>query len=148
MTMTQRTVWAQLLVYPAVGLAYFGVVLSRAADAPVAEVSWVVPLIWAMAVLILGIVGLTIVGAIGHGVRATYRGDTPEFDEGDVRDREIERDGDYRSRHIIASGGLAVIVLAMVGADHFWIANAMFLAGLVAGIYATVIKLRLYRQGW
>lgn len=147
MTMHQRTVWAQLVVFPLVGIVYFTVVLTRAAQAPLDEVSWVVPLIWAMSIGVVGIVAATIVGAIGHGVAATARGEEPDFEEGDIRDKEIEREGDYRSHAFTAFAGLAVIILTMLRADHFWIANTMFLAGLLGGIYAAALKVRMYRQG-
>lgn len=148
MTMQQRAVWAQMFVFPIVGLVYFSVVLTRAADRPLEEFSWVVPLIWAISVLVVGIIVVTIVSAIGHGIAANVRDEDPDFEEGDVRDKEIEREGDYRGRHFTGIGGLVVIILAMLRVDHFWIANAMFLSALVAGIYATAVKLRMYQRGF
>lgn len=148
MTMQQRSVWAQMFVFPIVGLVYFSVVFTRAADQPLDEVSWVVPLIWAMSVLVVGVIVGTILSAISHGVAASARGDDPDFEEGDVRDKEIERAGDYQGRHFTALGGLAAIILAMLRVDHFWIANAMFLSALLAGIYATAVKIRMYRRGF
>jgi hypothetical protein len=148
MTMQERTVWAQIVVFPLVGAAYFAVVLSRAAASPIDEVSWVVPLIWAISICIVGIIAATIVSAIGHGVVASARGQEPEFEEGDVRDKEIEREGDHRSHAFTAFAGLAVIILAMLNVDHFWIANTMFLSGLLGGIYGAVVKIRIYRRGF
>jgi protein-S-isoprenylcysteine O-methyltransferase Ste14 len=148
MTMQQRAVWAQMFVFPLVGLVYFSVVLTRAASMPVDQISWVAPLIWAIGILIAGIIAVTIASAIGHGVVASARGDEPDFEDGDVRDKEIEREGDFRARHFTAFGGLVVIILAMLRADHFWIANAIFLAALLGAIYANALKIRMYRRGF
>jgi hypothetical protein len=148
MTMEERTVWAQLIVFPIVGIAYFAVVLSRVADQPAAEVSWVVPLLWAIGATIPGIILGTIAGAIGHGARATMRGEEPEFEDGDIRDKEIEKDAIYRTQGWVALGGVSVIVLAMTDADHFWIANAMFASGLLASVHACALRIRAYRRGF
>ncbi len=148
MTMDERSVWAQLVVLPLVGVGYFAIVLTRAARLPDDEISWVVPMLWAMAIVVVGIVALTIAGAIGHGARATARGEEPQFEDGDIRDKEIERYGEYRSRHFTALGGLAVIVLAMLRADHVWIASAMFGSGILAGTYAAAIRMLVYRRGF
>ena len=148
MSMDERSVWAQLVVLPLVGLGYFAVVLTRAARMPDDEVSWVVPMLCAMAIIVVGVVALTIASAIGHGVRATAGGEEPLFEDGDIRDKEIERYGEYRSRHFTAFGGLAVIVLAMLRVDHLWIASALFGSGILSGTYAATMKLVGYRRGF
>lgn len=45
------------------------------------------------------------------------------------------------------AGGVAVIALSMLRVDHFWIANAMFLSGLLAAFYAAILKIRAYQRG-
>ena len=77
MTVSERSVWVQLFVMPLVAVGYFSVVLSRAADAPVAEISWVVPMIWAIAVVVAGIIAGTIASAITSAIAATARGEEP-----------------------------------------------------------------------
>ena len=147
MTMTERTTWATVITFPVIGAVYLIVILSRAATAPVAEVSWVAPMIWAMALSVVVIIVGTIASAIGTGAVAAARGEQPEFEEGDVRDRQIGLLGDARSYPVVAFGGLAAIILAMVGADPFWFANAIFLSGILASTLAAAIKLRAYRTG-
>lgn len=148
MTMEERSVWAQLVVFPLAGGIYFTVVLTRAAQIPIAEVSWVVPMIWTAGLLVGGIILGIIAQAIGSGISATVRGEEPEYEDGDIRDKEIERHGDYKARFFTSMGGVAVIVLAMARADHFWIANAIFLAGILGETYASIVKIRLYRRGF
>ena len=44
-------------------------------------------------------------------------------------------------------GALAALILAMAEADHFWIANAMYLVFTAQAIVGAVIKLIAYRRG-
>jgi hypothetical protein len=39
-------------------------------------------------------------------------------------------------------------ILVLVGADHFWIANAMYLVFVVQAVVGAVIKLLAYRRGF
>lgn len=148
MTMTERSVWVTVVVFPLVGLAYLAVVLSRATGMPVAQVSWEVPMLWAMGLLVVSIVLGTVASAIATGVRAAAAGEDPQFDEGDVRDAQIEQLGNARAFTATSVGGLAGIILAMLDADPFWIANAIFLAGIVGGVVGAVTRLRAYRAGF
>jgi len=148
MTVSERSVWVQLFVMPLVAVGYFSVVLSRAADAPVAEISWVVPMIWAIAVVVAGIIAGTIASAITSAIAATARGEEPELDEGDQRDKEIERLGNRKAQFFTGIGTIAVIVLCMFRVDPFWIASAMFLAGILGGVHGAIAKLVAYRRGF
>jgi hypothetical protein len=148
MTVSERSVWVQLFVMPLVAVGYFSVVLSRAADAPVAEISWVAPMIWAIGVVIAGIIAGTIASAIGSAIAAAARGEEPDLEEGDLRDKEIERLGNLAGLPFTGVGTLAVIVLCMFRVDPFWIASTMFLAGILAGVHGAIAKLRAYRRGF
>jgi hypothetical protein len=148
MTVSERSVWVQLFVMPLVAVAYFSVVLSRATGESVAEISWIVPMIWSMGIVVLGIILGTIASAIGSAIAATARGDEPDLEEGDQRDKEIERLGNRKAQFFTGIGTIAVIVLAMFRVDPFWIASTMFLAGIVAGIHGAIAKLVAYRRGF
>jgi hypothetical protein len=39
-------------------------------------------------------------------------------------------------------------VLALLEADHFWIANAIYLVFVVQAVVGTIIKLVAYRRGF
>ncbi len=148
MTVTERSVWVQLVVMPLVAIVYFATVLPRLANTPVAEISWIVPMIWAMGVVVAGIIVGTIASAIGSAVAAAARGNEPDLEEGDLRDKEIERLGNLAGLPATGVGTLAVIVLCMFRVDPFWIASTMFLAGVLAGVYGAIAKLRAYRRGF
>ncbi len=147
MTMVQRSVWVQLFVFPSVGLVYFTIMLARVTSTPIEEVRWKVPLLIAMGVAVAAIITITILAAIGQAMASVVRDQEPDLEEGDIRDNEIDKEGDYRARHFVSVGALTVIVLAMVGVDHIWIANAMFFTGLAGATFAAAVKLRMYRQG-
>lgn len=147
MTMTERTVWASLVVFPLVGIVYATVILTQAADRPVGEIGWITPMLWAWGSLIAFIILGTIASAIATGIRAEVAGEEPEFEDGDVRDREIERVGNSRAYTVASLGGLAATVELMLGLDPFWVAHTLFLAGLVAGIVAAASRAFAYRAG-
>jgi hypothetical protein len=147
MTMNQRTVWATLIAFPLVGAVYCAVILSRAASMPVEDVSWVTPMIWSMASVIAVVILGTIASAIASGVAAGVRGDEPEFEEGDIRDKQIDLLGDARAYTVYGFGGLATLILLMLDADPLWVASTLFMAGIVSGTVAAAIKVRAYRTG-
>ena len=148
MTVSERSVWVQLFVMPLVAIAYFAVVLTRLADEDVAEISWVVPMIWAIGIVVAGIIAGTIASAIASAIAAAARGEEPELEEGDQRDKEIERLGNQKGQFFTGIGTTAVIVLCMFRVDPFWIASTMFLAGIFAGVHGAIAKLRAYRRGF
>ena len=49
------------------------------------------------------------------------------------------------------AGSIVALVLAMALADHFWIANAIFLGGMAAALVSSVTKIAAYHgpfQRW
>ena len=148
MTISQRSVWVQLVVMPVVAIVYFTVVLTRLADSPVEEVSWIVPMIWSMGTVVVGIIVLTIVAAIAAAIKSKAMGEDLDLEDGDIRDKEIEKIGNLKGQFFTGIGTLSVIILAMLAVDHFWIANAMFLSGLLSGVHGGLAKLRAYREGF
>jgi hypothetical protein len=148
MTVSERSVWVQLIVMPLVAIVYLSVVLNRVAHVPVAEVSWVVPMIWSIGIVVAGIIAGTIASAIASAIAAAARGEEPDLEEGDQRDKEIERLGNRKSQFFTGIGTIAVIVLCMFRVDPFWIASAMFLAGILAGVHGAIAKLIAYRRGF
>lgn len=149
MTMTERTVRASLVVFPAVGLVYFALVLWRLRDADAATVSWVVPMVASWIAIIVVIVAAAIASAIGTAARNHRAGRYPQEDleDGDVRDKEIDRAGNALGYHVLGYGVAAGMILAMVDLEPFWIANGLYLASLVAGTVAAARKMRGYRDG-
>ncbi|WP_159448785.1 hypothetical protein [Demequina sp. NBRC 110053] len=149
MTLDERSVWVYLVVLIATTVTYAAVVIPRALAGPIEDVEWVVPMIWAIGISIVGTVVGSILGAIGSAVGLAARGRDPETDlSSDERDKEIERLGNRSTQGVIGAGMLAALVLAMVDADSFWIGNALFVTGAIAGLVETIVKIRAYRRGF
>ena len=66
----------------------------------------------------------------------------------DVRDRDIGRFGEYVAGIVLGIGMVVPFILALVEADYFWIANAMYLVFVLQAAIGAVIKLIAYRRGF
>jgi hypothetical protein len=66
----------------------------------------------------------------------------------DQRDKEIYRFGEYIGQSFLVIGGVAALVMAMAEVDHFWIANAIYLAFFLSAILGSVAKIVAYRRGF
>jgi cell division protein FtsW (lipid II flippase) len=71
-----------------------------------------------------------------------------DADKKDQRDREINRFGEHIGQSFVVIGGVAALVMSMAELDHFWIANAIYLAFALSGILGSVAKIVAYRRGF
>jgi hypothetical protein len=139
MSFEEKGTWVSLVVTVGTYTAYLIIILGRADGVPLTEVSYVATLLWTIGIAI----GLMIIGRIAVAVAKPS-----EADKSDVRDKEINRFGDYVGQSLVVVGGLAALIMAMAEVDHFWIANALYLAFVLSGILAAVTKLIAYRRGF
>lgn len=149
MTMDERGVWVYLVAVVVTSGAYFVVMVPRALSQPIADISWVTPMLWALGASIVGTIAGSIVAAIGSAVTISARGDNPKIElASDERDKEIKRYGDRKTYGILGTSMFVTLVLAMTGADLFWIGNAVFLFGTIGALVETTVKIRAYRRGF
>jgi hypothetical protein len=94
----------------------------------------------------LGTIGVGIVGSIVGRilVAMVWHG---EGHETDVRDRDIDRFGEYVGGLVLGIGMVVPFILALTEADYFWIANAMYLVFAMAAVVSAAAKLMAYRRG-
>ena len=121
---------------------YVALVVPQVLGKPIAEVSWVQPMIFT-------IVGFVVANILGNVVAAASN--PSEADKNDERDREIDHFGERVGNWLIIAGSIAALVLAMTRADHFWIANAIFLGGMAGALLSSVTKIAAYHgpfQRW
>ncbi len=139
MAFEEKGAWSMLLVTIGAYAIYAVTVLGRAGDGPLTEVPYAATLLWT--------IGGAIVAAIVLRILATIA--SPE-DAGamDQRDREIHRLGEYIGQSFVVIGGVAALGLAMLEADHFWIANAVYLAFVLSAILGSITKIVAYRRGF
>jgi uncharacterized membrane protein YeaQ/YmgE (transglycosylase-associated protein family) len=66
----------------------------------------------------------------------------------DQRDKEINRFGDYVGQSFVVLGGVGALILSWVEAEHFWIANEIYLTFVLSAILGSVTKIFAYRRGF
>jgi hypothetical protein len=139
MSFEEKNVW----IYAAVSLAAFGayvvIILGRAQGIPLAEVPYVGVMLWTIGAAIAASIVGRIVVAIAW---------PKEADKRDQRDKEINRFGEYIGQSFVGVGAVAALVLSMAEVDHFWIANAVYLAFVLSALLGSTAKIFAYRRGF
>jgi hypothetical protein len=139
MSNEEKRAWIMVLVTVGAYGAYAAVILSKAATTPLGAVDYVGALVWSIGASILAGILLNIVVGIFSTKRAR---------EKDERDREINRAGEYIGQSFVVVGGVAALLLAMVEAPHFYIANAVYLAFVLSSLLGSTAKIVAYRRGF
>jgi hypothetical protein len=150
MTAGERAVWASLVAVVVASAAYLALLVPRVLSQPVAEISWVDPMLWTIGSAVVSAVVLAIVLTVA--VEVGRRGRCAPADHSgvlsDVRDREIGQLGGRASMGVISVGLGGALVLAMLDAHTFWIGNLLFLSGAAGAVVQAATKIRLYRRGF
>ena len=139
MSSEERHSWIYVVVGVLVPLVYFATVLSKVPGTDVATIGYVWPMLTAIGVGIGASIVLSIMAAI---ISPREAGKT------DVRDKEINRRGEYVGFYVMSVAAIVPLGLAMAKAEHFWIANALYLAFVLAALASAVVKIVAYRRGF
>ena len=142
MTFLEKSNWVVLLVAVPTLLVYLVVLVPQVLGKPIADVDWVPPMLFA-------IVGFVVANVLGNVVAAATN--PRESEKSDERDSEIDSVGERSGNWLIAAGSITALGLAMAGADHLWIGNAIFLGGIAGALLSAVIKIAAYHgsfQRW
>ncbi len=139
MSYEEKGQWVYLAATSIGYAAYVVLILGRAGTTPLSEVDYQPILLWT--------IGVAIAASIIGRIAIEIVGPSESYTE-DVRDRDIGRFGEYRAGLVLGVGMVVPFILAMVEADHFWIANAMYLAFTVGAIVGAVTRLVAYRRGF
>jgi amino acid transporter len=70
-----------------------------------------------------------------------------ESRERDARDREVKAFGERVGQAFVVLGALIALVLALVEAPWFWIANAVYLGFVLSAVVGSIASLVAYRKG-
>ncbi len=142
MPFLEKSNWVVLVISLAMLCVYGGAMAAQVASRPIAEIDWVQPMIYSIVIFIVAnIVGNILVAMTNP----------KEADRKDQRDRDIDRFGERIGNWVIIGGACAALVLAMADADRFWIAHAIYIAGIVAAGLSAVTKIVGYHapfQRW
>jgi uncharacterized membrane protein len=139
MTLEERRSWAFLAVALVAYGVYLATVLARAASAPLVDVDYAPAMLWSIG----GAIVADIVVNIALGVVTPRREQTR-----DVRDRDIAQTGDRVGQAFLVIGGVAALLLALVEAPHFYIANAVYLCFVLSAVLGSVTRVVVYRRGF
>jgi hypothetical protein len=135
----EKRAWVMGLVTVVTYAIYVVLVLTSGGDAPITETPYVATLIWTIVAAILASIVLEML----------VSGTTPaEERRKDQRDIEIGYFGDRIGQSFLVIGGVATMVLAMTEADHFWIANTIYLAFALTTVLTSIAKVAAYRWGF
>lgn len=139
MSYEERGQWVYLAATTIAYGAYLVLMLGRAGATPLPEIEYQPILLWTIG----GAVAGSVIGRIAIEVVRPS-----ESHREDVRDREIGRRGEYVAGIILGVGMVWPFILTLIEADHFWIANAMYLVFVVQAAVGAMIKLVAYRRGF
>jgi len=142
MVYTERNTWSTLIATAVIIPGYIIVVLQQAAGGPLTSVDWFPIMLWAIGISIAATIILSILWGIFAGLR-----DPKGATATDIRDRDIDRMGARVEHAFLVIAGLGVIALCAVGADVFWIANAMFLGFAISSFVGSIARIIAYRRG-
>lgn len=139
MSYEEKGQWVYIVVNLLTFGAYVWILAGQAAGTPLTEVDYVPTLLSVIGVaIVLSIAGRILVEIVSHS----------ESHKADVRDRDIDRLGEYVGGVLLGVAMLVPFALALAEADHFWIANAMYAGFALAAFVGTAVKLVAYRRGF
>ena len=139
MSYEEKGTWVYLAVAVAGYAVYLSLVLPQLASGVAAEeVDYVTPMLWTIGgAIVAAIVGRILVEIVFPS----------ESTKGDVRDREIDRLGTRVGGSFVVIGALGALVLSMLEADWFWIANVIYLCFVLSALLESITRLVAYRRG-
>ena len=139
MSFEEKGAWAYAVLAIALPVIYFATIIGQLPNTAVTEIDYQGRLLAAVGATI----ALTIVSMIGIGIASPA-----EAGRSDQRDKEINRLGEYVGGTALGIGMIVPFGLVLTEVAHFWIANAMYLVFVVAGLVGTTVKLIAYRRGF
>ena len=137
MTLTEKRAWITLIVTVVTYAAYVVTILRRADGNPLPEVHYTGPLLTTIVVAIVAAMAAEMVLGMFTPNASRVR---------DVRDKEINRLGEYVGQSFVAVGGGAAMLMALVEWDWFWIANVIYLCFALAAVLSAITKVVIYHR--
>lgn len=139
MSYEEKGTWVFLVTTLGTFVGYVVAVLRRAGDGPLTEAPYVSTMLWALGIAIVGAMVIRIV------VEMAAPSETYQID---VRDKDINRHGDYVSGMALSIGMVLPLGLTLAELDHFWIANAIYAVFVGSTSIGAIVKIVAYRRGW
>jgi hypothetical protein len=150
MPFDEKFTWVSLVVSAVVSGVYFTMVISQVGSVQVGQIAYQVPMLVAIAAMVV----LTITGTIlmgvgtGIGIELSGKGTPEDIGRTDDRDREISRRGILAGYVAASVGAVGALAITMLKVDHFWIANTLYLSFVASSLVSGITKLVAYRRGF
>ena len=139
MSYEEKGTWVYLVIAVVGYTVYLSLLLPQLiGGVPVADVDYVPIMLWTIGGAIVAGIVLRILVEIVFPSEST---------RGDVRDKEIDRLGTRVGSSFVVIGALGALVLAMLEADWFWIANVIYLCFVLSALLESITRLVAYRRG-
>jgi len=138
MSFEEKGAWIYAVIAAALPVIYFAMVLGQLPQAAAGDIEFQVPLVAAIGATI----GLTIVAHIVVAIAAP-----DDAGKRDQRDKDINRYGEYVGGLVLGVAAVVPLILALAEADHFWIANTLYLAFILSTVIGSIVKIVAYRRG-
>ncbi|MEV0677185.1 hypothetical protein AB0I60_11755 [Actinosynnema sp. NPDC050436] len=139
MSYEEKGTWVYLVVSLVAYVAYLIRLFDLSTGRDLVDTPYTAALLWA--------VGVSVVSAVvGRVVLEVVK--PSDRHRGDVRDKEIDRRGEYFGGLLVGVGMVLPFGLALAEARHFWIANAMYAVFTLGAVVGSLIKLHAYRRGF
>ncbi len=139
MSFEEKVAWAYPVVLLITAAIYSTHVFGQLPGVPVTEIAYVRPMIMALVITVVAMIIAAILAAISA---------PSEADKKDERDININRHGDAVGGNVLGVAALLPLGLTMAEFEHFWIANALYLAFVASGVVASTVKIVAYRRGF
>jgi hypothetical protein len=139
MSFEEKSTWAYGVIAIALAVIYFVMVLGQLPQVAAGDIAFQVPLVAAIGATI----GLTILAHIVVAIAAP-----DDAGKRDQRDKDINRYGEYVGGLVLGVAAIVPLILAMAEADHFWIANTIYLAFILSATAGSIVKIVAYRRGF
>ena len=141
MASNEKSAWIMIVVTIGVYATYLAFVLGRAENTAFTEASYVSTMLWA--------IGAWIPAAIlAHLVVVLASPKDADNFKKDERDHKINRLSEYSAHTLVTIAGVAALIMALTEANHFWIANVIFLGFVLSSLLSSTRKIVAYRRGF
>jgi hypothetical protein len=138
MSFEEKGTWMYTLIAVVLAVIYFAIVLGQLPNTAADDIAFQVPLL----VVIGAAIGLSIAGHIVIAIAAP-----DDAGKRDQRDKDINRYGEYVGGIVLGVAMVLPLGLALAKADHFWIANTIYLAFILSTTVGSMVKIVAYRRG-
>lgn len=139
MSYEEKGVWVYIVSVIVTATVYVVLLLNQLDGASLAEVDFGPMILWSIGISIALNIVLRIL------VEILRPSDSYKVD---ARDKAIARRAGYVNGVVVSIGMIVPLVLAVIDADNFWVANAIYAAFVLAAVVSSVVQIVSYRRGF